>query len=128
MCYPELSACNHWTQTKSPLDYTEQSLDVDTINIGFTHLDTRFKSFKGLMLSQVPSALLDGDNFDLSNWGYTAGVVTNYQNYSIPGCTFNDVFSPLFKAFSIFLRVPNLALTCKSRFHFVASVFFSILM
>ena len=128
MCYPEINACNHWSQTKSPLDYKEKSSQEDIDAIGFRSLDNRFAGFKGLMLSSGSEALLDGDASNVEYWGYAAGVVSNYHDYHIPGVTFNGVGYFLFQSFTLYIRVPNLALTCQSPFHCFVHIFFIFLL
>ena len=85
MCYPDLNACNHWSQTKSPLDHTEIDNTQDKATVGYQQKNPRFSQFKGLMLSTSQCALFDGDANSLNNWAYAAGVFVEYANFIIPG-------------------------------------------
>ena len=118
-CFSEnnVEICNHWKQTTSPLDYTEQSLNVDYQEIGLIKLEPDFYDFKGLMLSLASEALLDGDNYTLENWRYPAGVCSNYKDdYYIPGPSIPNKVFDAHKSI-LYLRIPNKPITCKNFNH-----------
>ena len=117
LCYPELSACHHWTQTKSPLEYTEQNMKTDAEEIGYQSLDSRFTHFKGLMLSK-DEPLLDGEEYlddnnenPANHYHYSVGCTTFYQNDKIPGPVFQGAVRLLY-AYELLIRVPSIGFTC----------------
>ena len=127
MCYPELSACNHWTQTKSPLDHEESNQIQDSVTVGLQQKNPRFSMFKGLMLSNSGAALLHGDGNGFSNWAYAAGVFVEYANFIIPGPNLDKKWLDV-HSFSLYVRVPriNYLSSCNKRAQF-SFIFISFL-
>ena len=114
--YPTIPAFLHWKQKVSPLDYTEISIANDAQNIGFVSLDSRFKNFKGLMMSLNSRTLFDGDNTYIDNWQYSVGIIDNYLNYLIPGPYFNgNTESSIINidSYELYMRVVEINFTCK---------------
>ena len=117
LCYPEFPICNRWLQKVSPNQYTEESLENDTLNIGFEPIDDYFEQFKGLMISNAKCSYFDGDNDKLEYWGYAIGVYVNYLNQSyLPGVTIKGNTTD-FHYYALYMRVPNLRITCKISFY-----------
>ena len=130
-CFSEnnVEICNHWKQTTSPLDYTEQSLSVDYQKIGLIQLNPQFSNFKGLMLSTEFGTLLDGENTSLPYWRYAAGVCKNYMNnYLIPGPTISGKVFDVHHS-TLYLRILNKPITCRNINHlkFRPAIFLFIL-
>ena len=130
LCYPELSACHHWTQTKSPLEYEEQNMKTDAEEIGLHSFDSRFTHFKGLMLSKDPP-LLDGDEYlgdndenPAGHYQYSVGCTRFHQNDKIAGPRFQEQ-THLVSVYELLIRVPSIGFTCVQhiRFQFYFSTF-----
>ena len=111
LCYPELDVCNHWTQTSSPLQYTENDSSKDGAAVGLQELDPRFQLFKGLMKSKQSATFLDGCKESTGNWGYSVGMYSNIYDYKIPGPRLNDEWHYLY-VYELYLRVPSIRFTC----------------
>ena len=113
LCYPELPICNRWLQKVSPIEYKENvSIVEDIDNIGYTPIDNNFDKFKGLMISKSQQSYLDGDADEMGHWHYAIGVYENYlEDYYLPGVFFDNDWVD-FHSYELFLRVPNLRVTC----------------
>ena len=117
LCYPEYPICNRWLQKESPIKYKE----TDNINIGYEPIDDFFQYFRGLMISNSLSSYLDGDNYGdnygKNTWYYAVGVYKNYlDDYYIPGGMIDGKLNS-FHYYELYMRVPNLRITCHISFY-----------
>ena len=86
LCYPDISVCNRWEQTISPIAYNEnETCEIDKKTIGFRQIDLEFQLFKGLMLSSNELAYLDGDCREKRLYRYAIGSTQEFGDSFLPG-------------------------------------------